>query len=394
MEMVSEPAQALWRRLSIFAESASQEALEAVVSGEDLPLEEVTTLLSQLGSQEMLLVEQGREEPRYRIPEALHPEASRQLNEHGEAEDTFQQLVSYYISLAERMLEEAFGDLRTVWMQRLEEEHANLHAVLDELVKRGDTERGLQLAYLWQELWFEESHTSEGREWFARLLAQSHPTGSDWLRARVLDLAGALALNQGDYSAARSLQEEGLSILRRAGEPTSIAYALMHLGHLAGLAQGDFVTARSLYQEARDLLDQAQHAEGMAHARANLATIAILEGDYAAARSLTADSLRRYQELGDTYSLVLSIWRAAGVAAGSGRPERALLLAGASSGQSDAIGVSQPEVFQARRESMLEPARRVLDPSRQASLWEEGQTLTLEQAIASALEELTLPASP
>ncbi len=388
MQDLSESAPAVWRRLSVFSGSCSREALEAVAAGEDLAPGDISALLAQLASQGLILVEQSDHEVRYRLPAALHPEAWTQLNDSGEVETVYQRLVSFYVTLAQRVLGEAFGPQRSVWMQRLEQEQVNLHALLDWLVKQGDAERGLELAFLLQELWFEEPHTSEGREWFARLLALPHAAAPNSLRAQALDLAGALALNQGDYTVAHSLKEEGLTILRQLGEPVSIGYALLHLGHLVGLAHGDFTTAQARYQEALEHLRRADHAEGITHALACLGSIAILQGDYATACPLIEESLRRYWELGADYDLAVSLWRVAGVAAGLGHPEQALRLAGASAVQMAAIGVSQPPAFQERYEQMLEPARAVLNEAAQTALWEEGQAMTLEQTIVYALEEL------
>src|SRR6266540_2964632 len=170
MTQLSQADQTLWRRLSVFAGSFSREAMLAVGAGEQVTQEQAVYLLEQLVTQKLVVVEAHDQEPRYRLPEELRSTAHAQLIDHGEAEVVYSRLVAFYATLAEQVLQEAFGPQRATWMRRLEREHSNIQASLTWLVACGDAERGLQLAYLLQELWFEEAYTSEGRSWFATLL--------------------------------------------------------------------------------------------------------------------------------------------------------------------------------------------------------------------------------
>jgi tetratricopeptide (TPR) repeat protein len=387
MHHLSASEQALWRRLSVFADSCSRAMIEAVCLGEDIPQDAAANLLDQLVAQGVVSVEADGQRPRYRLLEALRTSAHTALVESGEEQVVYERLVAFLSRLAERMLQEAFGPQRTAWMQRLEHEHANLQAALKWLVAHGDAERGLHLAYLLQELWFEEDHTTEGRAWFATLLALPQAAAHTTQRAQALDLAGAYALNQGDYAAARALKEEGLAILRELGDSVPLGYALLHLGHLVGYAQQDFRAAQTLYQEGLDHLRSAANAEGTAHALANLGNVAIMTGNYTRASRLVEESLKMYQQLGFVYDMALSLGRAAGIAAGTGRQERALRLAGASAAHCAAIGVSQPAIYAQRVERMIESARQALSEATQVALWAEGQAMPLEKAVAYALEE-------
>jgi hypothetical protein len=136
-----------------------------------------------------------------------------------------------------------------------------------------------------------------------------------------------------------------------------------------------------------DTLRAESHTEGTAHALANLANVAILTSDYASAGPLVQESLQLYRELGSAYDMALSVERAAGIAAGTDHPERALRLAGASAAHLTALGVSRPRIFQERSERMIEQARRALNEAAQNALWGEGHVLSLEQAVAYALEQ-------
>jgi tetratricopeptide (TPR) repeat protein len=392
LTQLSELEHRLWRRLSVFADHFSHNAIQAVAAGTDIASEQVIPLLDQLIAQGVVIVESSDHEARYRLPDALRPMAHAQLIDRGEADAVYSCLVAYYSSLAEQVLQEASGPNRATWMGQLEREHANLRVVLGWLAARGDAERGLELAFLLQELWFEDAHTSEGRTWFATLLALPQASPRTMLRAQALDLAGALAFHQGDHVTARTLQEEGLDILREKGDMARIGYALNHLAYVVAYAQGDLHGAQTLYQEALRYFRELGNADGTAHTLANMGTGAILLGDYVAARPLVMESLQMYRELGYMYNIALSLSRAAGIAAGMNQPERALRLAGASSAACTQIGVSRPGILQEVDERIVVPARQVLSEERQRALWAEGETMALEEAVVYALDSLALAA--
>jgi tetratricopeptide (TPR) repeat protein len=189
-----------------------------------------------------------------------------------ESETAFQQRLETACALAETSLEEAFGEQRTEWINRLEAKHDELVGLLQELLERGDAEAGLHLTTLLQELWFEPQHTAEGLDWLRRFLVLPAAQARTALRASGLDLTGAYALNLGDYRQARLLEEEALGIFRECGNPEQVAYTLFHLGHLSGFVHGDYPAARALYQEGLDVLCAGSHNEGIPHGLANVGT--------------------------------------------------------------------------------------------------------------------------
>ena len=257
----------------------------------------------------------------------------------------FEQRLEASYALAGTSLEEAFGERRAESMNRLEAEHDNLSSLLQELLARKDTEAGLRLTCLLEELWFEAQYTAEGLDWLRCFLALPTAATQTALRASGLDLAGAYALNLGDYPETRRLQEEALGIFRKCGGPVKIANTLFHLGHLSGFVQDDYPTARDLYEEGLNILRAAGHKEGIIHGMANLGTALAGMGEAAQAASPIAESLQRYYEINSLFNIELSLRRAAAVAAGIDLPEIALQLTGASEHHRLALGVSEPNVF-------------------------------------------------
>jgi non-specific serine/threonine protein kinase len=75
------------------------------------------------------------------------------------------------------------------------------------------------------------------------------------------------------------------------------------------------------------------------------------------------------------------------VAAAQGRPQRGARLMGAAEGLLDAIGGSWPPYYVAGRERAMTVIRTALGDESSAAAWAEGRAMTLQQAIAYALEE-------
>jgi uncharacterized protein HemY len=67
----------------------------------------------------------------------------------------------------------------------------------------------------------------------ARFLARPEAAGGSSARAKALNGIGNLALDQGDFTAARTLHEESLAIQRELHNKRGIAVSLNNLGNLA-----------------------------------------------------------------------------------------------------------------------------------------------------------------
>jgi DNA-binding CsgD family transcriptional regulator len=263
-----------------------------------------------------------------------------------------------------------------------------------------------------------------------RLLAESLEIAQEldevWLIGLNHMLVGQVAFFQGDYPPARIELEAALALLRRSGDRWGLVHTLGPLG-LIELGQGEFNRARSYLEEslliARDLGD----TRSMALIAASVADVARCQRDYDRAAELYTESLALYQKLGNkaeipaiwhnqgyvalgqgnyeaaraffTDSLLQQLERdnRAGVAEGlaglaalagvQAAPERAAQLFGAAAAIREAV---QAPVWPAERfelENHESAVRAQLDGPTFANLQTAGRTLTLEQAVAYALQE-------
>ena len=161
-----------------------------------------------------------------------------------------------------------------------------------------------------------------------------------------LQWLGVVASNQGDYTAARALQEESLALSRELGDKRNIAISLDLLGVMAS-NQGDYTAARALYQE----------------------------------------SLELYRELGDRKGIAECLPGLAAVAQADRQPQRATKLLGAVEALLERISAHLDPTERTDLDRTLAAARAQLDDATFNAAWAAGRALTLERAIEDALGE-------
>jgi hypothetical protein len=111
-------------------------------------------------------------------------------------------------------------------------------------------------------------------------------------------------------------------------------------------------------------------------------------GELEGVPGMLEESLRTNHELGDKTAIAYSLEDYAGFAAATGRPQQAMLLAGAADALREAIGGPLPAGEQAALDRLLSAAAAALTEEEKQHHWERGRQMDLEDAIALAL---TLP---
>jgi tetratricopeptide (TPR) repeat protein len=296
-----------------------------------------------------------------------------------------EQQPGHYLNLARQMLDEAFGEGRQHWISRMVSELPQIRRVFAWLKEQNDLERGLELAYYLQEIWFEDLYTEEGLSILQDFLVMEPSQESSLIRAMCLDLAGGLAINLDQLELAHSLKQQAITLFRTLGQQRQLGYALLHYGHLFGYAQGLYQKADPLYSEALAIFIRLGDLGGIAHATGNLASVKLELGDYTLAQEFVNDSLKRYSDLNAEWDVALTLGKAAGVALAQGRLEDAVLLAAASSAHRERIGVTLPTTYKSRYENIEEKALASVAEEQRSLLWTRGQSMTISEAVAFAL---------
>ncbi len=128
--LLSEPEQAVFRRLAVFAGGSDLGAVEAICAGAGVDEADVLDLLQQLVDKSLLLAVPRTTRNRYRLLEPVRQYAQRQLAAAGELTATRRRHAFHYLPLAERAEPELHGSRQAGWQERLDLERDNLRAAL------------------------------------------------------------------------------------------------------------------------------------------------------------------------------------------------------------------------------------------------------------------------
>jgi predicted ATPase/serine/threonine protein kinase len=430
-ELLGEREQVLFERLSVFAGGRTLEAIEVVCATEDAGgagsgqareqevLEEVTSLVDK---NLVRATEDLAGEPRFVMLETIQEFAAEKLQERGELERLRRRHAEYFLALAEQAEPQLIGPEQGRWLSRLVLEHDNLRAALRWLAG-AEAEYAARLAGALSRFWIKRGLYREGRGWLRKVLTA--PGLPPAVRAKTLLGAAILANFQND-SAAEPLLEEGLALARSVGDRRLIAAILQGLGHSARV-RDDLAGATTLFEQV--LVEQRHLGDrrGTSAVLGNLGSVAHVQGDYARAKMLSEESLTLAREVGDTtlagfalYTLghvayeqgevgragvllresllvsresgdvrirVFAIANLGLVAGAGGVPSRAARLAGAAEACFAALATNMNAAARERYDYHLAAIRAGVEDAVWQDAWRRGSELTLEEAVACALEE-------
>jgi hypothetical protein len=203
-----------------------------------------------------------------------------------------------------------------------------------------------------------------------------------WL---LLTMAG-VAIMQENAARAEALIEQATAL--RPESHDWIGWSLNHLGHAAQL-RGEYGRAEQLHQKTLALFVErlGDKSTGVMWAYQGLGETALGQGNPTAARKWLSADLRLCSELG---TRMMAAWCLAGLgsaAALNEEPERAARLWGAAQQLRAALGCRPAPAARATYERLLALARAQIGEDAFASAWAAGEALSLEQAIAEALDE-------
>jgi tetratricopeptide (TPR) repeat protein len=244
---------------------------------------------------------------RYRLLETVRQYGIERLVEHHEEDGIRDRHLASFLALAERAEPHLTDADQKEWLDRLDIEHENLRSALEwSAADPAHTDLGLTLAGAIWRFWELRGYLHEGREWLAKMLSARAGSQTLGILARALAGAGTLAVRQGDFAAARMLQEGALPMLRKLGDRRGIAVSLNGLGSVA-YQQGDFEAAHTLYSESLAIGRELGDRMGISASLINLGNVAYARGDYDSARKIYEESLAIRRKLGDLTGIANSL---------------------------------------------------------------------------------------
>jgi hypothetical protein len=337
---------------------------------------------------------------------------------------------AYVASFLEGIEERRWSELSDRWIALVTELLAEIRAA-HEWAQRRAPAIAARIAANLGTYWHREGHYPEGRRWVddalgsgidlepvvtARLhlaagfvewprdqgVARSHwgraieafgLLGDQRYRAYSMALAAGTYLGDRErYEHAMRLCDDGIALARTVGDRPLIAQALNVKGELARV-HGDDEMALDAYLEGRDLAIAAGDEAHLSAFIANLSYLANHRGDDDEARRLGCAALRLCWSLGRRMMAAWTVSELAGPELGLGRPERGARLIGAADEALRVLGAVRHPGDVGEHERVVAGLRTTLGEDELRRLCAEGAQMSLDDAVAFALDESTASAT-
>ena len=279
-DLLDQEAQALFTRLSVFAETFGLDAAEQV-AGADLDTLTAlvdASLVKPIGASRFLVLGTLREFAAGRL-------------EPGESDEVVSRHASFYLDLAERAEPELTGRDAMAWLTQIDADHPNLRAALDAL---DAPEHAVRLTLALWRFWLARGHFEEAH---TRIGSALDLDVEDGRRAELLYKLGAIVVSRGDTAESGRLFSEALGLYRSLGDRLGEARSLMALGHVDG-DSGQWEQARDYYERAAKLCRELGDDYGVAAVLGDLASLLVRAGQAAQALPIAEEAVELQRRLG------------------------------------------------------------------------------------------------
>jgi predicted ATPase len=408
-DLLAEEEQRLFARLSVLSGCTLETAEEVTAADLDI--------LQSLVDKSLVRHTQER----FWMLETIREYAAERLEDSGEADQLRRRHAEFFLALAEEAYPNLTGSPKE-WLDRLEAEHDNLRAALGWLESSAQTQLALALAGALSRFWYMRGHLAEGWRILESLLcADERPTAA---RARALNGAAVMAANGEDLATGRRRAEEALALHRTLGDAWGAAYSVFMLGIIA-TEERDWAKALPLFEESLGAFRELGDEHYTLLATDGLAWMYDALGDPERSRALHEDVLHRARAQSDEIVVAVQLFQLAGFAFAEGRVQDALgmlkeslrinrdhdmrggiaenlchfaeFLAAGGKAEMAARLLSRAEVLSEEiggvpswvaelNEKTLTSIRTQLDEAAFAEAWDQGQALTVDEAVALALD--------
>ncbi len=423
--LLTEAEQMLFRRLSVFAGGWTLDAAEQVCAGGGIEHGDVLDLLTHLVDKSLVTVAQDSGCSRYRMLETIREYALEKLTDSGEAIRIRNQHLELMRILAEQSERNIYGRDESLWLARLDRELDNLRTALSWARSLEDPEPGLRLVGSVWFYWSTRDYWHDAQTWIQEALAHPGAERPTEGRARALTASGyfltmadqpdaarqaleesaaiarslgdkqnlVVALGwlgwsyafSGDYPALQAVVEEGLTLARELNDKLAVGMLWLGLGNLNSI-QGNDARAQSYYQDAARLLSETGDRNFLAFAVRRLGYLAMRQSDFGKAFVLCTQSLELNQGIADKRGIAGCLTAIACIAAREGDTLRAARLYGASAALLESISGHLIPIDQRDQQPHALAAREAVGEEAYAQACSEGRRMSLQQAIAYALE--------
>lgn len=418
--LLTERERQVLSRLTVFRGGFTREAAERVA---DATLDVMASLVAKS-------LVRRTPDGRHDLHEFVRQYAAEKLSLDGaeQLDATLRAHGSYFHDLALSAEPHLTGPQQVAWMDLLELEHDNFRAALNWTLNRDAAEMGMQMAAALKVFWASRAHSQEGRVKLTAQLAAASAQARTSTRLNAIIQAGALAYEDSDYDAARMLLDEALSIANELGDNTHMA-ALLSSSATVAILQADYPKARHAIEQALEIARRSDNVFEQAGSLIGLGDILRLMGEHALARASLEEGIRICRKLNATnllgyglrqlckvvlyfgdvetalslcreslmfnqssrsqQGIVACIASLAAIAEVRGDWLRATQLLGAVAAQLNQLGTPLLPRDRMDYERLVAVLRSRLGDDGFSAAWGDGQTMSVEQAIAHAAAEVS-----
>jgi non-specific serine/threonine protein kinase len=419
----------LFERLAIFNGGGTLAAIE-FVCGEGIS-RNIANLLSALVNKNLVLAQERRDgEIHFGLLETIRHYNRERLIPKGELESLSELHANYFTQLAERARDEFSTPKHKYWFLHLKVEQDNIRSAMKWALQSSDPEIRIRLAPAIYEYWNYYGFARECLRWNKKVL-ENQEGASPALWALALKATGSLSNHINEFESGKAMLNQALEIFQKLKDERNEAWALTYFGFshigqqedtplgieftkkgfeifknlndLGGMAhalnvlgemyrtQGDLKNAKRCYQECLYLTQESGEVIREAIQLANLGVIAYEEKEFQLAEKLIKQGLVIFLDLDGRLGMSYHLAGLAGPTLALGKPLRAARILGAS-----AAGLeSTKNTFQLADQSLMDQftndTNTALDEESFKKAFEEGQRMTIYEAVTYALnnEDLT-----
>ncbi len=306
-DLLNDAEKALLCRLSVFAGGWTLNAAEQACSGGAVEEWEALDFLTSLCDKSLVVAEPSGTTTRYRLLETVRQYARDRLLESGDGAVYRDKHLAFFLGSAEEMEPQIDSPRMKEILDRFEAELDNLRAALEwSSDSPTHAESGLRLILGMSNFLARRYYVKEAQGRLSRALEASEGV-SPSLRAKGLQYLGEYAMYVPDFVTARRLLEESLAIRQALGDRLGIARSLNELGRLA-LRQKDYGLARQHCEASLVIFRELGDRSGIATALNGLGVIAGEQGDPAASRLYYEECSKIAHAQDDPFGIYLALY--------------------------------------------------------------------------------------
>jgi len=230
-------------------------------------------------------------------------------------------------------------------------------------------------------------HKEEAIEVYDEALNIAEELGDKYILGTVLSAGSRVEVfAKGDFSKAIEHHTKASELLKEHGNRWSYGISMYGFGNLH-MAQRDFEKSREKYKIAMQTMQELGSSRNVSMIKSDLAHILRYEGKYSEAISAYRETIKEWQRMGHRAAIAHQLECMAFIYKAAEQIEKALRLFGTAEALRQEIGIDMTPQERQEYEKEITDLKANMDEKEFSSIWAEGRSMKMEQAIELALSE-------